>query len=259
MARILDNILCTILIFLLTFAWAAFCLKNATIALVLALIVSLCSSYITFILLKKLENNRSVKKKKKNELNNFAIFLQFNCDNSAVFVKMFNYYNFTTEIVDYDNIIATKNERYFVAIRYDCDTVKLPQLRDAIVAAKRNNCRKLLIFAPKIDNGALTVADGQFPIKFVDTANAYALFEHSETLPKLPNSKAAKPRILPQYAFSKKRFGWYFSGAVFLFLTSFISYFKLYSLLWATALAAVALYCLFNKRYNKPPTDVKLE
>lgn len=259
MARILDNILCTILIFLLTFAWAAYCLKNATIALVLALIVSLCSCYVTFVLLKKLENNKSIKRKKKKELNDFAIYLQFNSDNSAIFMKMFNYYNFTTEMVDFDNIIVTKNERYFVALCYDGDAVKLPQLRNAIVAAKRNNCNKLLVFGQKTDNGALNVANAQFPTKFVDTANAYALFEHSETLPKIPAAKAAKQRILPQYAFNKKRFGWYFSGAVFLFATSFISYFKLYSLLWATALAAVALYCLFNKRYNKSPTDVKLE
>lgn len=259
MARILDVLLCTILIFLLTFAWATYCLKNATIACVLGLIVALCGGYVTFALLKKLEKGKSVKRKKKKELNDFAIYLQFNSDNSALFMKMFNYYNFTTEIVDFDNIIATKTQRYFVAICFENDSVKVPRLRDAIVAAKRNNCDKLLVFGPKTENGALNVANAQFPTKFVDTANAYALFEHSETLPSVPNAKPVKQRILPQYAFNKKRFGWYFSAAVFTFATSFISYFKLYSLLWATAFAVVAFYCLLNKRYNKQPTDVKLE
>ncbi|MCM1289377.1 MAG: hypothetical protein NC132_01815 [Corallococcus sp.] len=259
MARILDNILCTILIFLLTFAWATFCLKNAALALALAAIVSLCGSYVTYVLLKKLENRKSVKKQKKKQLNDFAIYLQFNCDNSELFMKMFNYYNFITEKVNFDNIIATKSERCYVAICFENDAVKLPQLRNAIICAKRNGCVKLLVFGVKADTGALTIANGQFPTKFVDLENAFALFEHSETLPTVPQAKATKQHILPQYAFNKKRFGWYFSGAVFLFLTSFISYFKLYSLLWATALAGVALYCLFNKRYNKIPTDVKLE
>ena len=228
-----------------------------------------------------MENRKFIKRKKKKELNDFAIYLQFNCDNSALFMQMLRYYNFISKSINYDNIIVTKNttagsvfettnaaannlvetksDRCWVAICFESDTVKLPQLRNAIISAKRNNCEKLMVFGVKADNDALTIANSQFPTKFVDLQNTYALFENSETLPKVPQSKTIKQRILPQYAFNKRRFGWYFTGAVFLFFMSFVSYFKLYNLLWATALAGVALYCLLNKRYNKIPTNVKLE
>ena len=277
MARILDNILSTILIFLLTFAWASFCLRNVTLALALAAVVASCSSYVIYTLLKKLANRKFQKQKKKKLLSDFAVYLQFGCDNTALFARMLNYYDFTTESIDCDSLIISKKaamtqgdltndsvdkmkcERNFVALCYGKDTVDLVELRKAIVAAKRNNCDKLMVFGVQIDSGALAFASNQFPVKFVDVMNTYELFEHSETLPKIPEVKVKKRRILPQYALNKRCFRYYLTGAVFLFLTSFISYFKLYLLVWATALTVVAFYSLFNRRYNKLPTDVKLE
>ncbi len=172
---------------------------------------------------------------------------------------MLRYYNFTTEVLDFDNIIITKDKKTFVALCFESDTVKLPQIRKAVVSAKRQNCQQLFVFGNKFDSGLLTLANSQFPTKFVDIENALQLFEHSQTLPNIPESKKIKQQFLPKIAFNKKRFGWYFSGAIFMLFTSFFSFFKLYSLIWATVLFGLSLYSLFNKKYNKQPTNVSLE
>lgn len=266
MARILDNILCSALVFLLTFAWTVYCLKDLRLALSLAAVVSLCAAYIIYTLLKRAETKRETKKKLKKMLANFATFLQFNSDNSALFMTMLCYYNFTTLKVDFDNIIISKNtqnlaenKRIFASFCFQSDGVSLGQIQDAVVRAKRENCQELMLFGNKINESLLTLANTQIPTKFVDTANTYELFEHAEKLPDVPNCKTPKPHIVPQFAFNKKRFLWYFFGAVYNLVLSFFSYFKLYMLIWATVLFCLAVYSVVNKRYNKAPTDVKLE
>lgn len=258
MAKILNNILCTVMVFLLTFAWTVFCLKNVKIALLLAGIVALCSCYIISVTLSKWETRKNAKQKQKKLLRDFAILLQFNGDNSALFSRMFCYYNFTTEIVDFDSIIVTKNSRCFVAFCYREGALSTSQLQSAVVAAKRKNCTRLFVFCNKVDNALAAIANSQLPTQFVDTENAFSLLEQADMLPKIPSTSAPKQRILPQIAFNRRRFGWYFCGALFTLLTSAFSYFKLYLLIWSTALFALALFSLLNKRYNRTPTNVTL-
>ena len=152
-----------------------------------------------------------------------------------------------------------ENKRVFVSICFQSGEVNLAQIQDAIVHAKRENCQEILLFGNKINNSLLTLANTQIPTKFVDTANTYALFEHAEKLPNIPAANPPKQHVVPQFAFNKKRFGWYFFGAVYNIVLSFFSYFKLYLLIWATVMFCLALYSILNKRYNKKPTNIKLE
>ena len=273
MAKVLDNILCSIMVFLLTFAWTVYCLKNLQLALILATIVTLAASYIIYTLLKRAETKRETKKQRKKTLENFAMYLQFNSDNSALFMQLFCYYKFISTIIDFDNIIISKAEetdhhcttraktdkRTFVAICFQAEYVTLAQIQSAIVTAKRQNCQNIMIFGNKINSSLLTLANAQIPTKFVDTANAYELFEHAEKLPQMPNCTTPKQHFIPQFAFNKKRFLWYFFGAIYNLVLSFFSYFKLYLLVWATVMFCLAVYSVANKRYNQPPTNVKLE
>ncbi len=259
MPKILNSILCTVMIFLLTFSWTAYCLREVKLALILAAVVALCGCYLIIMLLSQREDKKQTKQKEKKTVNSFGTFLQFNADNAALFSEMFRFYRYEVEPVDFDNVVLSKDNRCFAAICFQESAVTLAQIQKAVVSAKRNGCNKLIVFGNKMDNALQTVANTQLPTKFVDLANTYALFEKAEKLPQFENGKTVKQHIIPQFAFNKKRFGWYFGGALFMLLTSFVSLLKIYLLVWSTVLFGLAMYSLCNKRYNKIPTDVTLE
>lgn len=259
MAKILNNFLCTAMIFLLTFAWAVFCVKDAKLALVLAAIVALCSGYIIFAILTKRQNIKEEKRQRKKLLKNFFEFLRFNADNQALFEKMFEFFRYEVSRIDFDNAVICREKRSFAALCFKTESLSVEQLQHAIVCAKRQNCQQLMVFCNKAENSLQTLANSQIATKFVDLENTYALFEQAEKLPEIPNAKPTKIYILPQYAFNKKRFGWYFGGALFTLFTAAFSFLKAYLLVWSTVLFALAMFSLFNKKYNKTPTNVKLE
>lgn len=258
MARILNNILCTLMAFLLTFAWATYCLKNAQAAFLLALIVALCSGYIIFALLSKLEKGKSKKQTKQKTLNDFFAFLQFNADNEQTFEPMLKFFNFEIERIDFDSAVITKESKSFCAFCFQTENVSLEQIQKAVVCAKRNGCNKLTVFCNKANN-LQALCNAEIPTKFVDLPNTYALFEQAEKLPAFCHKTVPKQRPIPQYMFNKRRFWWYFLGAIFTLFTAAFSLLKAYLLTWATVLFGLALYSLFNKKYNGTPTDVKLE
>ncbi len=259
MAKILNNILCIVMTFLLTFAWTVYCIKNARVAFWLALIVALCFGYIVFAALSKLQKNKYRKRTEQKKLKDFFAFLQFNKDNQVLFAPMLTFYRYEVSRIDFDSAIMTKDERELCVFLFQSDSVNIGQIQNAVVCAKRNDCSKLTVFCNKADNTLQAVASSQIPSHFVDIANTYALFEQAEKLPEFCHTNMPKQHIIPQYMFNKKRFGWYFAGAVFTLITASISFLKAYLLVWATILFGCALYCLFNKKYNKIPTNVKLE
>lgn len=258
MARILNNILCTLMTFLLTFAWAVYCLKNAQAAFLLALIVALCSGYIIFALLSKLEKDKTKKKRTQKTLNDFFAFLQFNADNQQTFEPMLKFFNFEVERIDFDNAVITKENKSYCAFCFQTENLRLEQIQKAVVEAKRNDCNSLTVFCNKA-NGLQTLCNAEIPTKFVDLQNTYALFEQAEKLPAFVHKKVAKQHPIPQYMFNKRRFGWYFAGAIFTLTTAAFSFLKVYLLTWATVFFGLALYSLFNKKFNGTPTGVKLE
>ena len=261
MAKILNTILCALIIFLLCFVWIVYCLKDNTIALVLSLIVSVASAYLIWRAQTTHANRKKLKLAERKKIAALGQHLRFGKDNSTLFGEMLRYYRFEVTPVDYDNLTVTKNGvKSYVAIRFLRDTLSLDELISAVVAAKRAECNKLYVFANKFDKTALTVADQELHTVSVDIANTYALFEQCDKLPALPQQKpASKPSFVAKYAFNKKRFGWYFASSLFMLVISVISYFPWYTLSWATVNLALALYSLLNKRYNTEPTRVTLD
>ncbi len=258
MAKILDTILCTIMTFLLTFFWTVYCLKNVKTALILSCIVAACWCYLIFRLLTKLQRKRNLRTKRKKQLADFSKYLQFNSDNATLFAQLFSFFGYQTTAVDFDNLVAEKEGKTFVAICFQSQKLTENALQQAVVRAKREKCRNLLIFANGTENSLLTLACEQIPTKILDAANCLELFEQAEKLPQIPQYKRQKPRLIASVAFNKKRFGWYFGGAFFTLLTAAFSVVKLYLLVWATVLFALATYSLLNKKYNSAPTDVRL-
>lgn len=260
MPKILNNLLCSIMIFLLAFMWVYVSIKDATWALVCAAVLTAASAYVMWRIADKWENDKQVKQKRKKDVANFAEYLMFGEDNAQLFCDLFGFYQFETEKIDYDNLIAIKNgQKSYVAICFETDKLTRDRLRESVVAAKRNKADKLYIFANKIEPSERRLAESYINTAFIDGNNAYELFEQCDKLPTLKRRSVQKTSFIAKYAFCRKRFGWYFASCIFMLIISIFSFFPWYTLTWATVMFFLAVYSLFNKRYNTQKTQVSLE
>ena len=261
MAKILNSILCAFAVFFLCFAWIYYSLKDSKIALALAGIVALAAWYLIWKGLSRMELGKKLKLEQKYAVMKLVNLLRFGADNATVFENMLRYYRFEVEKDGYDSLIVTKNEKKsYVAINFAHDTLSKDELRSAVITAKRAACEKLYIFTVKADSSAVAAVKGQIDTVVIDAQNTYALFEQADKLPALPKQKAPKKvSFVAQYAFNRRRFGWYFTSSLFMLLISFISFFPWYTLGWATVFLGLSVYSLVNKRFNVAPTRVSLD
>ena len=109
MAKVLNSLLSTIMIFLLTFTWAYYCIKNVTWALALSATVSVCACYLLWKSLSKWDDGKRLKNSKK-AIADFAEYLKFGEDNASLFEDMLKYYGFEVFKTDYDSLDAVKTE-----------------------------------------------------------------------------------------------------------------------------------------------------
>ena len=260
MNKILNCLLSTLFIFLLTFVWIVYCLRDRTLALALSAVVSIASCYLIYKSLTKFEKGKKLKKSKKGNVEKLCEYLRFNENNAELFADMMRYYRFDVKVADHDNLIVTKNNvTSYVALRFCLDSMNKETLSKAVVSAKRAKCDKLYLFTNKIDSVLTKLAQNYLHTVTVDIANVYALLENCDKLPTLPQSAQKKRSFIASYAFNRRRFGWYFASSLFMLFVSVIAYFPWYTLSWATINFALAMYSLLNTRYNTPPTNITLD
>ncbi len=260
MAKFLDVLLSAIAIFFVTFCWGYYVLRDAKTALLVSTIVALCASYIVWRIVESRSEKVANNKRKKAQLQSFAHYFGF-CENAVeVFCDLLKYYRFDVVERQNDGIVAVKNaQRCYVALLFDNDIVTLQEVRRVVKGAKRAKADRLIAFCIAVKNTEIQLAKGQLPSQFVSVEDAYALFEQADKLPPLNKPTVKKSAYFCQFAFSKKRFGGYFASGIFLLVTSALTFFPLYSIVWGTALLGVALYSLLNKKYNVAKTVVTLE
>lgn len=247
------------MIFALSFLWVYFCLKSVIWAVALGLILALCSSYIIFRIQNKTGQITASKKQNKKAVASFYDYLKYNENNAALFTELYRYYGYAVDAVDYDSFVATKDcVSTYVMTLYGKDNVTANDVTECVRLAKRRKTDKLRLYACKIDSVALQNAQRRFDVAFVDVSNAYELFAQAGKLPIVPDVKPAKNSFVAKYAFCRKRFGWYFASSVFTALLSLIAYFPYYLLGWSTVMLGLALYSMFNTRYNVKQTQIRL-
>ena len=260
MSKILNCLLCTIIIFLLCFIWVVYCLKDTTLAFALSSIVALASCYLIWRSLSRFEKGQKRKQTKKSNIARLSEYLRFNENNADLFADMLRYYRFEVSIVDFDNLIVSKNSQTsYVALRFGQDSTSKDELCKTVVSAKRAKCSKLYLFTNKIDNQLIKLGEKYLHTVPIDIANVYVLLENCDRLPTLPKHAQKKSSFVASYAFNRKRFGWYFASSLFMLAVSVIAYFPWYTLGWATVNFALAIYSLLNTRYNTPPTNITLD
>ena len=260
MAKFLDVFLSSIGIFFVTFCWSYYVLRDVKCALFCASIVGVCASYIVYKIVCKSSQRTSTTKNNKKKIASFTNYLCF-CENVAnVCAELLKYYTFDVKKVQNDGIVATKSGvSYYVALLFDNDFVSIADVRRCVRRAKNTKADKLMVFCIGVKPTESQLANGELPTKFVDVATLYKLFEQADKLPTLDKPVVKKSAYFAQFAFSKRRFGGYFASGMLLLVTSAMTFFPLYSIVWGTALLGLALYCLLNKKYNVVESVVSLE
>lgn len=260
MSKILNNLLCTFAIFALSFLWVYYSLKSAIWAATLGAIIAASSAYLMWRIQSKSDKLKQVKIHNKKVVENLNDFLKFYHNNAEILSNLYRYYGYDVTDADYDSFIATRNGKTeYVRASFDDSAVSPAAVRSAIIQAKRKNVCALRMFVSKVDEPTRKTACQHFDVSFVDVANLYALLEQSDNLPVLPRAKKQNNGFIAKYAFCRKRFAWYFASCVFLTVISVVAYFPYYTLGWATVMLALALYSMFNKRFNATRTTVSLD
>lgn len=202
---------------------------------------------------------KRVKAQNKKAMSNLHDYLKYNEDNAALFAELYRYYHYDITPVDHDCFIAAKDGvSAYVLTAYCKDSLSSSDVACAVVQAKRRNADKLRIYASKTDSVAIQNAKLHFDVEFADVNNAYELLVQADKLPSLPEVKPVKNSFVAKYAFCRKRFGWYFASSIFMALLSLVAYFPYYLLGWSTVMLALALYSMFNTRYNVSRTVIEL-
>lgn len=259
MKNTLNLLICTIGIFLLSYCWASYCLKNASAALWAAAIISVCFGCIFEIFQKRHEKKVNEKKIKKARLLALTDYLRYGINNSELIEGMLKYYDFEILSVHFNRLYASKNEKkYLVEICLESKTVSDERLCEIIVNAKRANCTKALIFCENARK-ATEWQPKDVDVTLCDIQNLYALLEQADKLPALNDVKSPRRYATAQIALNKKRFPLYLTSSLFMLFSSLFSYLKIYSLGWATAFMLLAIYSLTNMRFNPQKTTITLK
>lgn len=259
MGRTINNVICSLGVFVLSFCWSAYCLKDSVAASICAAVITASFATITELICANGRKNKLAKKQSKQQTANFTEFVRYNENNALLFESMLAYYGFVTIKKDYDNVVATKNNcRYLVAFRYETKTVCDEEMCKTIRLCKREHCDKILVFCEQ-SPPQNKQNNGDIELTFCDVNNTIALLKQAEKMPKLPLTKKTKSHFVANYAFCKKRFPLYFSSGLFMLFSSLFAVLKIYSLLWGTVFVLLAVYSLLNTRYNSKKTSLTLE
>ena len=260
MPKILNTLLCSIMIFLLAFMWAYVAIKDVSWSIVCAAILTAAFTYVIWRIADKWDSGKKIKQKRKKDVADLAEHLKFGEDNAQLFAELFRFYGFETDKTDYDSFVATKDgQKNYVAVCFEQDMLSRDRLRECVVTAKRIKADKLYIFANKIGTSEQRTAESYINTAFIDGNNAYELLEQCDKLPTITRRKPKKTSLIAKYALCRQRFGWYFASCIFMIIISVFSFFPWYTLAWATVMFVLAVYSLFNKRYNTKKTQVSLD
>ena len=249
MAVIINDILCTVMLFLLSYAWAAYCLENALAALAAASVITLCGGYLIFAVFTRAERKKRLKRAEKEKIAAFADFLQFNAHNAELFAEMLKFFRCDIVRAEADNLVVRREEKIFVSLLFE-RKICFDSLRKEAVKAAAEECGKMWVFGLDCENALLEQIRQHVDVCFFDAQQTYGLFSQADKLPLMRPVKRKKASVAANYAFCRKRFRWYFFSALFTAVMAFFSFFPLYLLVWATALFVLALYSLFNRRFN---------
>ena len=252
----LDAVFLLITTFIVAFVWLRYYISNNLVCLFSA--IAICILF--FLAFKALtvgkKEKRQLKKKQKKQAENLAVYLAMLPDKNtvALFEELPNLRQ--KEIKKCGNSITYKDGGKTVRFIFDffCNAMTAKTFCDYIKQAANDKVDKVEIFANSFDKSVLQLQKSvALELKLFDANYTFALLKDNNMLPcEITEKKYVSPlrTNFLQIVFDKSRAKYYLMSSLFLLLTSFLTFFKLYYLISGTVLFFLFLYARFNRRFN---------
>lgn len=252
----LDTVFLAVITFIIAFTWLRYYISDNLVCLFSA--IAVCA--LVFLGIKALsggkKQRKTLKKQQRKEAKNLAVFLSFLPDKNTLelFEKLPRLKD--REIKKSKNAVSFKEEGKTVKQVFDfnCVALSAQSFCRYVKCAKEDKADRLEIYSNSFDKAALQMReDCGLEVKLFDGKYAYSLLKKHNLAPTEITQN--KPSVLRanflRIVFDKSRAKYYLTSSLFLILTSFITFFKLYYLISGTILFFMFLYAKFNTRFNR--------
>lgn len=251
----LDSVFLIVTTFIVAFVWLRYYIDNNLVCLFSAIAISI----LFFLAFKAItdgkKEKRKLKKQERQQAENLAVYLSMlpNKNLLALFEELSTLRQ--CEIKKSENTITYKNVKTIrLVFDFFCGALTAKLFCDFVKQAKADKIDKLEIFAHSFDKSVLQLMKSvDFEVKLFDANSTFALLKDNGLLPQeVINKKRVSPlkSNFLQIVFDKSRAKYYLMSSLFLLLTSFLTFFKLYYLISGTVLFFLFLYARFNRRFN---------
>ena len=251
-----DALFLLIATFIVAFVWLRYYIANNLVCLFSA--IAICILF--FLAFKTLtvgkKEKRQLKKKEKKQAENLAVYLAFLPDKNTLALFEELPVLRQKELKRSGNAVTYKNGGKTVRFVFDffCGALSPKTFCDYVKQAVNDKVDKLEIFANSFDKNVLQLQKSVgLELKLFDINSTFALLKDNGLL---PTDVTEKQYVSPlrtnflQIVFDKSRAKYYLMSSLFLLLTSFLTFFKLYYLISGTILFFLFLYARFNRRFN---------
>ena len=253
--NIVDKIFLVFILFLLSFVWIRFFIKNilssALISFVLAFLVEELLSFIQ----RKRKNIKIASKQTKQKIEN--IFLNFLFLSQKEISNYFQTILSKSKSVKQQNFFIISENQTGVFPFFENQTLSLEHISKIYQKAKNENISKLIIFCYECDQQTKEIISNlTFPsTTIMEHEEIFFSFLENENTPTIikPQKQNTKKTALKQVvkmSLSKERTKSYLFSSITLILCSLFVKYNVYYLITSTLLLFLSIFSFFNRKFN---------
>lgn len=258
-SKTVDFILTRTAIFAAAFVWARYYIDNVWTTLFAAAIITVTLNVILALVFGARNRGKALRAGEYSHMREISnqFLLSNTAQNLEFFAEVFKKGEDCDVTVMHEAVAATKDGRTVLVFP---SFSPLPLNRQNVIEyarfAAQMGANEIAVLCLSTEKGLAAFCDTlpDFKIKIYDPVKTYALLKSYKTFPEITRRMAApkKPcfKTLVGTALSRARTKGYITGGIFLFVMSFITPYRLYYLIAASALFLVGLLSYFNRKYN---------
>ena len=254
--NIVDTVFVTLAILLIIFAWVQFFIKNIILSLILASIISLCIIFLMRRIKSKKQTRHLNNVAQTTEMLKFKLTIQTLPHSKLIsLIKHLIPSKYEPKTIKGD-IIATKDGVTHVFTTYFHNELTESQLLEII---KTKQYKNITIFCSAFSNDVKSVCNVFINknIRLINLEELYNLFEQNNITIDTSNINLTKHKItlleILKNAISRNKSKGYFISGIVLLFTSLIIPYKIYYVVFSSALFALSLVCRL-KHHNTSAT-----
>lgn len=256
MARFLNTLFLTLAAFALAFCWFYYYTKLVVVSCLCAFLISFAICLIIYALL-KIKGKKYYKQAQKKNAEKLKNYLALSTDNKKLVLTLLRKNGYTASS-RLGGITAEKNaESYFVYLYLELVKPDEIVISRAVRLCKKYRKDNLMIFSTTFSPHIQHIADKSgLSVKLFDIVDLYSMLEKEDLLPNFQNTRTIKKadKFL-SLALCKERASVYLLACISLVFFSVISFYPIYTLVFATIQLFLAIFSKVNKKYNNAEAE----